>query len=57
MKRPVEMSKPKQPSLVDKADSPTSLPVDTANENAILVETHDGLIPKGNARLQERFEP
>ncbi|KAK7132503.1 hypothetical protein R3I93_018894 [Phoxinus phoxinus] len=46
MKRPAEIIRPKQPSLVDRADSPTSLPVDTANEIAILVETHDGLIPK-----------
>ncbi|KAK2885455.1 hypothetical protein QQF64_021179 [Cirrhinus molitorella] len=45
-KRTAETIRPKQPSLVDRADSPSSLPVDTANEIAILVETHDGLIPK-----------
>ncbi|XP_051947713.1 hormonally up-regulated neu tumor-associated kinase-like [Xyrauchen texanus] len=47
-KRPAETIRPKQPSLVDTADLPTTVPVDniTANEIAILVETHDGLIPK-----------
>uniref|UniRef100_A0A673MLY1 non-specific serine/threonine protein kinase n=1 Tax=Sinocyclocheilus rhinocerous TaxID=307959 RepID=A0A673MLY1_9TELE len=47
-KRTAETIRLKQPSLVDRADSPSCLPVDTANEIAILVETHDGLIPKGN---------
>ncbi|XP_051515064.1 uncharacterized protein LOC127418516 [Myxocyprinus asiaticus] len=47
-KRPAETIRPKQPSLMDRTDLPTTLHVDnfTANEIAILVETHDGLIPK-----------
>ncbi|XP_016085417.1 hormonally up-regulated neu tumor-associated kinase homolog A-like [Sinocyclocheilus grahami] len=45
-KRTAETIKLKQPSLVDRADPPSCLPLDTANEIAILVETHDGLIPK-----------
>ncbi|KAL0157978.1 hypothetical protein M9458_046054, partial [Cirrhinus mrigala] len=35
-KRAAETIRPKQPSLVDRADSPSSLPVDAANEIAIL---------------------
>ncbi|XP_055043627.2 uncharacterized protein [Misgurnus anguillicaudatus] len=45
-KRPVETNGPRQQSPMDRAVSPTSPPVDTANEIAILVETHDRLIPK-----------
>lgn len=34
---------------MDRADSPSSLPVDTSNDTAIYEETHDRLIPKGNS--------
>ncbi|XP_073795297.1 uncharacterized protein isoform X2 [Danio rerio] len=53
MKRPAETSRPKQTSLVDRADSPASPPKDTANEITILVETHDGLNPKVSAFVEK----
>ncbi|XP_056588604.1 hormonally up-regulated neu tumor-associated kinase homolog A [Triplophysa dalaica] len=43
-KRPVTV-RPRQPSPINRADSPRSLPVDTTNDIAIL-ETHDRLIHK-----------
>ncbi|XP_026092335.1 hormonally up-regulated neu tumor-associated kinase homolog A-like [Carassius auratus] len=45
-KRTAESIRPKQSSLVDREDSPSFLPVDTANEITMLVKPHDGLIPK-----------